>query len=220
MSNFVLSVSLDDLKSLLTLILLFEKLPLKKFKLVEISTKCERYIGTQGGGMDQAIAFLATEGSAQFIEWDPLTVTPILLPSDAHFVIANSLTKANKAATSDFNQRVIECQLGCKILAKHAKLPWQEFKRFANLQSKLDCSLHEFESFANQVLNQEIYSKKDVITLLEMTEDEFNDGLLTSNTKHMNKFKIRQRALHVIQGIYDIDYDSIFFFLTLMELSK
>lgn len=178
---------------------------MNKFKLADISAKCERYIGTQGGGMDQAIAFLATEGSAQFIEWDPLTATPISLPSDAHFVIANSLTKANKAATSDFNQRVIECQLGCKILAKHANLPWREFKRFADLQSKLNCSLHEIESFANQILDQDIYSKMDVVTLLEMTEDEFNEHLLTSNTKHMDNFKVRQRALHVIQGIYDID---------------
>lgn len=193
-------------------IIQFLKLPLNKFKLADISAKCERYIGTQGGGMDQAIAFLATEGCAQFIEWDPLTATPISLPSDAHFVIANSLVKVNKAATSDFNQRVIECQLGCKILAKHANLPWQEFKLFANLQSKLNCSLHEFECFANEILSQDIYSKKDVVTLLEMTEDEFDECLLTSNTKHINKFKIRQRALHVIQGIYDIDFDKYYFF--------
>lgn len=156
--------------------------------------------------MDQAIAFLATEGSAQFIEWEPLTATPISLPSDAHFAVANSLTKANKAAASDFNQRVIECQLGCKILAKHANLPWLEIKQFANLQSKLGCSLHEFESFANQILDQEIYTKKDVIELLGMPEDEFNKRFLTSNTNHMKRFKIRQRALHVIQGIYAIDH--------------
>lgn len=64
--------------------------------------------------MDQAIAFLAKQGTAQFIEWNPLTATPISLPPNAVFVIANSLTKANKAATHDFNQRVVECRLGCK----------------------------------------------------------------------------------------------------------
>lgn len=38
------------------------KLNLTKQKLADISSSCERYIGTQGGGMDQAIAFLANEG--------------------------------------------------------------------------------------------------------------------------------------------------------------
>lgn len=91
-----------------------EQIPLHKQSLATIAAQCERYIGTQGGGMDQAIAFLAKQGTAQYIEWNPLTATPVTLPSNAIFVIANSLTEANKAASHDFNQRVVECRLGCK----------------------------------------------------------------------------------------------------------
>lgn len=38
------------------------KLDLTKTSMADIAAKCERYIGTIGGGMDQAIAFLATPG--------------------------------------------------------------------------------------------------------------------------------------------------------------
>lgn len=167
--------------------------------------KCERFIGTQGGGMDQAIAFLAVEGCAQFIEWEPLTATPTTLPANAYFVIANSLTKANKAATSDFNQRVIECRLACRILAKNAQLPWRELERFATLQKRLQCSLTEFEDFIDRILTKDLYSVDDIIKLLEVDQHEFENNLLTPNTRHLSKFKLRQRALHAIQGEYIIN---------------
>lgn len=150
--------------------------------------------------MDQAIAFLAVEGCAQYIEWEPLTATPTNLPSNAYFVIANSLTRANKAATSDFNHRVIECRLACRILAKSANLPWRELERFATLQKRLKCSLADFEAFADRILTQDLYSRDDIIGVLEVDENEFENQLLSANTRHLEKFKLRQRAMHVIQG--------------------
>lgn len=178
---------------------------LNKTNLADIAAKCERYIGTQGGGMDQAIAFLGVKGCAQFIEWNPLKATPIRLPSNSYFVIANSLTKANKAATSDFNQRVVECRLACRILAKSAKLPWLEFEHFATLQKRLQCTLPEFEAFANEILSEDLYSRDDIINLLGIDQNEFETNLLTKNTKHLTKFKLRQRAMHVLNEAIRVD---------------
>ena len=43
-------------------ILVFLQFSLNKQLLSTIAANCERFIGTQGGGMDQAIAFLAEKG--------------------------------------------------------------------------------------------------------------------------------------------------------------
>jgi N-acetylgalactosamine kinase len=40
---------------------------LNKQILASIAANCERYIGTQGGGMDQAIAFLAKKGMVSLL---------------------------------------------------------------------------------------------------------------------------------------------------------
>lgn len=107
-------------------------LPLNKQLLATLSASSEHFIGTIGGGMDQAIAFLAKKGCAQFIEFNPVRATPIQLPTDAVFVIANSLCEANKAATSDFNQRVVECRIATKLLAKITDRPWKEVKKLVD----------------------------------------------------------------------------------------
>uniref|UniRef100_A0A1Q3FLU2 Putative galactokinase n=1 Tax=Culex tarsalis TaxID=7177 RepID=A0A1Q3FLU2_CULTA len=173
--------------------------PLVKQTLATVSADCERYIGTQGGGMDQAIAFLAKQGTAQFIEWNPLKATPVHLPNNAVFVIANSLSEANKAATSDFNQRVVECRLACRFLAKKMQLNWRDIWRFAELQKALNYSLEEMETLTNTYLTQLAYTRQELLEVFEMERDDFVENLLTANTRESEVFKLRQRALHVFQ---------------------
>lgn len=125
--------------------------------LAEICAKCERYIGTEGGGMDQSISFLAEPGKvrllsaldlrhynppaaqdsaeislslllsrifltlwvfvcqAKLIEFQPLRATDVKLPDGAVFVISNCCVEMNKAASSHFNIRVVECRIAAKV---------------------------------------------------------------------------------------------------------
>lgn len=117
--------------------------------LAEICAKCERYIGTEGGGMDQSISFLAEKGTvrirdqchvnqspfcfeectratddvyfkhvvcqAKLIEFQPLRATDIKLPEGAVFVISNCCVEMNKAASSHYNIRVVECRIATKV---------------------------------------------------------------------------------------------------------
>lgn len=159
-------------------------------------------------------------GCAQFIEWDPLRASPVQLPENAVFVIANSLAEANKAATSDFNQRVVECRLACRflstnwfnrttfntnncfesILAKQNGLNWKNVNRFAFLQKELQCSLETMEQLVKRGLEKKIYFRSDIADALDINEASIESHFLSNNTKHLQEFKLRQRALHVCQG--------------------
>nr|CAD7458530.1 unnamed protein product [Timema tahoe] len=87
------------------------KLDISRKGLANLCAKAEQYIGTQGGGMDQAIALLATTGSAKHIYFNPLRSEDVQLPDECVFVIANSLSELNKAETHHYNTRVAECCL-------------------------------------------------------------------------------------------------------------
>lgn len=183
---------------------LFE-MALNKNLLATLSASSERFIGTQGGGMDQAIAFLAKKGCAQFIEFNPIRATEIALPSDAVFVIANSLSEANKAATSDFNTRVVECRIACKLLAHLNGFDWEKVTNLYQLQNEMfNIGLEQFELLIKENLTKDRYTKHELMELFEVSKHQFEENFLTPNTKHVEVFKLRQRSLHVVQGELNI----------------
>ncbi|MFW6078208.1 MAG: galactokinase [Gemmatimonadota bacterium] len=71
----------------------------------------ERYVGTRGGGMDQAICLAAREGAAARVEFAPLGVSHLPVPADWRFVVADSGVRAEKAgaARDAYNSRTREC---------------------------------------------------------------------------------------------------------------
>ncbi|XP_023972667.1 N-acetylgalactosamine kinase isoform X2 [Physeter macrocephalus] len=166
-------------------------------ELAEICTKSEHYIGTEGGGMDQSISFLAEEGTAKLIEFSPLRATDVKLPSGAVFVIANSCVEMNKAATSHFNIRVMECRLAAKLLAKHKCLPWEEVLRLEEVQAKLGFSLEEMLLITEDALHSEPYSPEEICRCLGISLQELKTQILSPNTHDVLTFKLYKRAKHV-----------------------
>jgi len=76
-------------------------------ELMEILPDGEQFVGTRGGGMDHAASLASQEGCASLIEFDPLSVRPIPVPEDWAFLVAHSLTVAEKAgaAREQYNAR-------------------------------------------------------------------------------------------------------------------
>ncbi len=87
--------------------------------LAELMAEGERYVGTRGGGMDQAIGLAGQPDCATKIEFDPLRLTPIGVPRPWRFIVAHSLVRAPKAGEAKelYNRRVDECRRAGDILA-------------------------------------------------------------------------------------------------------
>jgi len=52
---------------------------------------------------------------AKLIEFNPIRATDVVLPDQAVFVISNTCSEVNKAATDYFNVRVAECRLATQV---------------------------------------------------------------------------------------------------------
>nr|XP_003227674.1 PREDICTED: N-acetylgalactosamine kinase [Anolis carolinensis] len=170
---------------------------LPKVELAELCSKSEHYIGTQGGGMDQSICFLAEKGTAKLIEFNPLRATDVKLPEGVAFVIANSCMEMNKAATSHFNIRVMECRLATKLLAKSRGLDWKATQKLQDVQIKLKRSLEEMLEVVEEVLHPEPYSIEEIGENLGISPKELRSEILSQNTQDVTTFKLYQRAKHV-----------------------
>lgn len=80
--------------------------------LAELCAEAEHYVGTRGGGMDQAASLCGQSGHALRIDFAPLRIEPIAVPPDWRFVVAHSLVLADKSgsARAAYNQRRAQCE--------------------------------------------------------------------------------------------------------------
>ncbi|CAG7818836.1 unnamed protein product [Allacma fusca] len=172
---------------------------LSKNEIADLSARSERYIGTQGGGMDQAIAMLATAGSAQFIEFIPkLKASSVSLPKSAVFVVANSLAEANKAANDSYNYRVTECRFATWILAKKRGLKIDGMWKPLDLQLELKATLDELLGLVDKELHEEPYTVSELMKVLNVDESFLRENSTIKATfSSSSTFKLRQRIQHV-----------------------
>jgi galactokinase len=80
--------------------------------LADLMADAERYTGTRGGGMDQAISLAARAGHAARIDFAPLRLRHVPVPPDWRFVVAHSGVRTEKtgAARNAYNRRRAECE--------------------------------------------------------------------------------------------------------------
>jgi len=99
-------------------------LELEPIETATMVARSERYVGTHGGAMDQSVSILGRRHHALFIEFDPLHVRAIKMPTNAALVVANSQEVADKSGKvrAEYNRRVVECSLAARILGRALNL--------------------------------------------------------------------------------------------------
>ncbi|MFC1508917.1 galactokinase [Candidatus Omnitrophota bacterium] len=181
------------------------KKPIDFKELAELLAVGEHYVGTQGGGMDQAICLLGKKDHAVKIDFFPLRLSYIPFPQDFSIVVAHSLVRAAKTenALLLYNRRPAECRLATAIInAVHTIDP--PIQRLGDLmaipgyQSVLDTA----ERFVGETFTQNAYSLQKISDITgETTEAVTDKYLMTRSGVPMpvppEGFLIRQRALHV-----------------------
>jgi len=193
---------------------------LSKVEVAEFTCACERYVGTQSGGMDQAISIMGQRGLAKMVDFNPIRTRDVKLPHGFTFVIANSLAVSNKAETADarYNLRVVECRLASACLAAAAgQRPSEAVKvktlfeaeqileqsesasptrSCARLAEKLEIAAEA----AGELLHEGPYSKAEIEEILGAPLEQILDPRslrVVPVAEKLGGFQLRARALHV-----------------------
>jgi N-acetylgalactosamine kinase len=171
-------------------------------ELATLLAGAEHYVGTQGGGMDQAASLLSQAGTALKIDFFPLRVVSAPLPEGAAFVAADSLIKAAKTAEAldKYNRRPIECRLAVAVLKRRlAGGPGREvpLERLGDLRAELSQE-------ALRELHSSPYSLAEIAGILGSSPETAartyclrRDGSVFPEPP--DGFKLHQRCRHVLE---------------------
>ena len=150
--------------------------------LADLLARAERYVGTEGGGMDQAVSLLGQPGKALRIDFFPLRARQVSLPAGYGFVISHSLVRAKKSAEAraQYNLRVVECRLAC-VLAAQALFKRTGFplhpKRLSDLApKKLSLSAKEVDRIVHEALGGNSWASGEIAKKLGKSVEQISDS--------------------------------------------
>lgn len=169
--------------------------------------------------MDQSASVFSERGSALLVTFTPsLSARPVFFPKtnpELIFVVANSFVTSNKQVTGPihYNLRVVECSMAAAVLnaklASGTELPKDHgplgvslrgfhTNYFKDTQKSMPDQLSELIELTKSTLTQEEgYTIEEVASAAGTTVDDIKAKFMSSFPVRGERFKLRQRALHV-----------------------
>ena len=179
----------------------------QRLALADICRRAEWYVGTKGGGMDQAAILMGKNRNAIKISFNPIDAVLIPFEYDIAVVVAHSTVEAPKTREmmDAYNRRSIECTLAGLIVAKILQNRYDiEHIRYIGdiTPSKTGLEQSVLDAIVTDVFHEEPYQIDEIASLLDMSTDQVNrryckrkDG--TQFPMPIEGFKLYQRFYHV-----------------------
>jgi galactokinase len=181
---------------------------LPPMQLAGLTAAAERYVGTQSGGMDQAVCMLAQAGHALRIDFDPLRTRAVPISPGYAFVVCHSLVEAEKsgAARAAYNSRVVECGLACRVLERllGASLP-RPLAHLGELRRLFpDRSLADFAAILENALPPRPLRLEEIAALVG-TPREHLAAAVGQGARSSPTYALVRRARHVLSEAERVD---------------
>lgn len=175
---------------------------LSQIELATVLADAEHYVGTRGGGMDQAIILLGRQDEAAKIDFHPLHVEPVPLPRGLAIVACNSLVKAAKTgdALHRYNEGPITCHLIRALVEKQLQNEFGadiQIERLADLwMGNLCLTDAEVQDLFAKTFPAEYTPLSRAAQTLGLTVPELRQRWLGDLREPPKGFRLQARARH------------------------
>lgn len=176
---------------------------ISRIGLAGLLAEAEHYVGTRGGGMDQAIILLGGRNYACKIDFFPLRIEQVPLPADHVFVICNSLVAANKTgeALHRYNAGPKLSKLICALVEKQAQEEFSDeirIERLGDLWYGHLCLTHdEVAGLLSRTFPTPTTTLQQAADRLGISTREIRDRWLGDLHEPAQGFNLQARARHM-----------------------
>lgn len=174
-----------------------------KLELADLLASAEQFVGTRGGGMDQAVILCAEKGYATKIDFFPLRLEHVPVPDDHAIFVCSSLVRVEKSgeALHRFNMMPASCRLIAAIVNQEVQRQFGEevsIERLGDLWlGPLCLTYDEGEAVIHAALPDPLTSPRQAAGLLGMDEKALLDHYFGEIPVPAEGLPLRARARHL-----------------------
>jgi galactokinase len=167
-------------------------------ELLEVLPDGEQLVGTRGGGMDHAAVVASRAGCALLVHFAPFKNEPIPIPSGWTFLVAHSLTYAQKsgAVKAEYNSRRTAGQQALEKIGFSTFNDVLALPDFDSQIRKFEANLTETERLAFRHVTGEAHRVEAALTAIRKNEaSSFGKTLVESHASLRDQLRVSNPAL-------------------------